>query len=151
MPILDTVASGLLAAAIAVLLYVANTGLTLRGRRAGFAKDRAQAKLMPGANSDPVKFTEYLDRKISGLTLQLRLLILPDFLLCVLIALLLTRIFGQYNGGDAKYGLDAWIIVQSLLVAGVLFIFHGLEWVNGWKGPSPKAAEVKQQGTTHAD
>src|SRR5689334_19338725 len=103
---LDRIDTGLLAAAIAVLLYVANVGLTLRGRRAGLAKDRKQLELTPPAGGKPGDLGKYLDDKISGLTTELRALILPDALLCLLIGLLLARILGDHTGTKTNATLD---------------------------------------------
>src|SRR4051812_46286823 len=117
---LDRIDTGLLTAAIAVLLYIANVGMTLRGRRAGFAKDRKQAELTPPAGGKPAELITYLDGKIAGLTTELRALILPDVLLCALIALLLARILGDHTGPAARPGLDCTIIIVALAIVVVL-------------------------------
>jgi hypothetical protein len=129
---LDRIDTGLLTAAIAVLLYIANVGLTLRGRRAGLAKDRKQVELTPPATGRPAELLAYLDTKIAGLTTELRALILPDVLLCALIALLLARILGEHTGPAASPALDCTIIIVALAIVVVLFAYHTLEWITSW-------------------
>ena len=129
---LDRIDAGLLAAAITVLLYVANVALTLRGRRASLAKDRKQAQLTSPAGGNVNEYITYLTGKIDGLTTELRALILPDVLLCAMIGLLLWRLLGNHTGTAARAGLDLGIVIVALAIVIVLFAYHALEWLLGW-------------------